>query len=141
MITKIQAHPELWKGLDNPSDADRAWFIKNPKKKVRIRELLPEELDAHDAMAKAADGSQWQRLQLYIGGKPQPITHVCVVDLLRFKGAKHGPDGESARIRIPCSAPIDKWTQKAIESEVLGLVAAMFPRASGKRKSGGRGFL
>jgi hypothetical protein len=49
----IQAHPELWPGLDDPSEDDRAWFHKHPNAVVRLRPQWPEEADAGHAMAQA----------------------------------------------------------------------------------------
>lgn len=138
MTETILAHPELWKGLDDPSDADRAWFQANPSTVANIRPLMPEELEAQDAMASAACGSHWQRLELVKNGRPLPITHVVVVDVLRVAGVSCGPDGESCRLRIPCSKPFDSTTRDSLMQAAIDLAISLI--SSRKRRTKPKGF-
>ncbi|MDH4405997.1 MAG: hypothetical protein QE276_08320 [Cyanobium sp. D14.bin.5] len=57
-------------------------------------------------------------------GLPLPRTWMVVVDLLRVKGADHGPNGESGRCRMECPEPIDALMREKIhlESIAFGLL-------------------
>jgi hypothetical protein len=52
-------------------------------------------------------------------GLPLPRYWMVVVDLLRVKGADHGPNGESGRCRMECPEPIDTLMREEIHHEAI----------------------
>jgi hypothetical protein len=52
-------------------------------------------------------------------GLPLPRYWIVVVDLLRVKGADHGPNGESGRCRMECPEPIDTLMREEIHHEAI----------------------
>jgi hypothetical protein len=115
----ITAHPELWPGLDDPSEDDRAWFHQHPDAVVRLRPQFPEEAAARDAMAKATGAPCMITIQHLKEERPQ--TWMAVVDILRLRGIPHGEDGASGRIRFECPEP----TSKELGDDIAYTAAAM----------------
>lgn len=134
----LQAHPELWPGMDGPMDADRAWFISHPQEVARLRPQLPDELETQQALALASGGTETIRLIASNGTRDLPTPWMVVVDVLRVHGVPPAADGNSCRIRIACPEPQGEAMAEAIKAMALEMVLAL--RQHRPRRTGGRGF-
>lgn len=128
MTREISLHPELNRGLDDPPELDRAWFHGHPKAITRIRPLMPDELDALNAVLKAMGCEGWGVLEFIDRDGPRPTTHVAVVDLLRLNQQPHGPDGESVRFRLPCPEPDCPELERTIIREAIKTAGVLYGR-------------
>ena len=137
-MTALSAHPEMYAGLDGPSDDDRQWFHENPGAVVRLRPLLPDELEVHTSVVLVAGGADLPAININGSDGPLPLTHSVVVDLLRLAGKPCGPDGESARMRLCCPDPTSDEMRGAITRAALALGQLVAPRKPKRR--GGLGF-
>lgn len=145
MTETIVAHPELWRGLDEPCEADQHWFHTHPDGIARLRPQMPDEIEARDTMAQVM-GSQMINLGGFgPDGHEAPRTWMVVVDVFRLKGIKHGPNGESGRVRFACPEPTSDSMGDAIKRMAVDGVDAMLEmlklqKRHNKRAGGGLGF-
>lgn len=135
----IEAHPELWRGLDDPSEADREWFHNHPGVVLRFRPLLPEELDAWIALGQVM-GEGPPAIRIAMLGEELPLTHAVVVDVLRLHGQPHGPDGESGRFRFCCPEPTTRELADLLAREALARVLTVMPGKRRRHPRPSRGF-
>ena len=135
----IQAHPELWPGLDDPSEDDQAWFHKHPNAVVRLRPQWPEEADARHAMAQVTGVNL---VTIHDLDEKRLQTWMAVVDVLRLKGIAHGPDGASSRVRFECPEPTSDFPAGDIASTAADMVLIWLEQSKRhrpRRKSKGFG--
>ena len=139
MTLTITAHPELWPGMDGPSDHDRQWFHQNPDAVIRFRPLLPDELEVQAAFGQMIGAGGPPAINVMDADGPLPLTHAVVVDVLRLHGSRHGPEGESCRVRLCCPEPTSPELRDRLAMEALWALTRAMPSKS-KRRRGGGGF-
>ena len=139
MTQTIRAHPEMWPALDDPSTADQRWFIDHPGALARLRPQFPDELEALDAVAQVTGGPGFLAIAGCDRGNELPADWMAVVDVFRVRGVRHGPNGESARMRVACPAPLDDAMAEAITRTAVEMADLCFPYRLRKRPAA-RGF-